>query len=564
MFSNRSRLSARPSSGRARRRLGIAALLLCGLGTPVGLSLRAAHAQDATPAARAGGRVDAPMAVDWKFTGTPFQGNIAAPVVSEDTAYFASGGIVYAVDLASGAQKWRYPAVGSLPRAIIFTPAYSDGSVFLSTGEGLSALDATTGKLKYPSFVIPNGATTSPVVIGDSVYFGGGNGRIYALNTKTGDPVNATFRNGINLQTDISGNMTTANGMLYVITANQVMHAVDALTGTQRWGVRIEGETRGAIVVPAGELLYVSAGSALQAYRASAGQQRWAIGTPRPITAPPAVDSDGVAYIVTADRAVYAIAGKGVRAESVWKKTIPVVDTNVAAQPVIADDLLLIATEGGGIWAFDKATGALRWNYLLHPSATENQPLPVRAGVSAHPITVGDTLYALSDDGTLTAFRHNAEDTTPPTITPIRPAQGDYVNGQPPFTIRARVMDEGSGLNMETLSVKLDDNQIPLQRVLGVGTNGFVFDNATGELQYTIYPRAGNEVGRTTALSDGHHTVTISAKDWMGNTTTRSWSFAVDDTIRRGGTGTQNGGFRPGAGGFPGGRGGGGAGGKGE
>ena len=70
-------------------------------------------------------------------------------------------------------------------------------------------------------------------------------------------------------------------------------------------------------------------------------------------------------------------------------------------------------------------------------------------------------------------------------------------------------------------------------------------------------------MGRTTALADGHHTVTISAKDWMGNTATRTWSFAVDDTIKRGGTGTQAGGFRPG-GGFPGGKGGGGAGGKGE
>jgi outer membrane protein assembly factor BamB len=550
MFSNRLRLFARPSSRRVRRRMGVAALLLCGLGTPIGLSLRAAHAQDAVPAANsAGGKVDAPMAVEWKFTGTPFSGNIAAPVVSSDTAYFASGGVVYAVDLASGAQKWRYPVVGSLPRAIFYTPTYSDGTVFLSTGEGLSALDATTGKLKYPSFVIPNGAATSPIVIGDAVYFGGGNGRIFALNAKTGDPVSATFRNGVNLQTDIAGNMTTANGMLYVITANQVMHAVDALTGNQRWGVRLEGETRGAIVVPAGETLYVAVGSALQAFRATSGIQRWAIGTPHPITAPPVVDSDGTAYIVTSDRAVYAITGKSVRAESVWKKTIPVVDTNVVAQPVIADDLLIVATEGGGLWAFDRATGALRWNYLLHPSATENQPLPLRAGVSAHPITVGDTLYALSDDGTLTAFRHNAEDVTPPAITPIRPMQGDYVNGQPPFTIRARVLDEGSGLNVETMSVKLDDNQVPLQKILGVGTNGFIFDNATGELQYTIYPRSGNEVGRSTSLGDGHHTVTISVKDWMGNTATRSWSFAVDDTIKRGGTGTQTGG-RPG--GFPG------------
>ena len=395
--------------------------------------------------------MDAPMAVEWKFTGTPFQGNIAAPACLRGHRLLCQRrgrvcGRPWRAARRSGAILRSVPC--RAPSSI--RPLTAMARYFLSTGEGLSALDATTGKLKYPAFVIPNGATTSPIVIGDSVYFGGGNGRIYALNGKTGDPSERHLPQRHQPADRYLRQHDDSQRLLYVITANQVMHAIDALTGNQRWGVRIEGETRGAIVVPSGELLYVAAGSALQAYRASAGQLRWAIGTPRPITAPPAVDSDGTAYIVTADRAVYAIAGKGVRAESVWKKTIPVVDTNVAAQPVIADDLLLVATEGGGIWAFDKATGALRWNYLLHPSATENQPLPVRAGVSAHPITVGDTLYALSDDGTLTAFRHNAEDVTPPMITPIRPTQGDYVNGQPPFTIRARVMDEGSGLNMET------------------------------------------------------------------------------------------------------------------
>ncbi len=531
------------------RRIGIAGLLLCGSGALSVIGLHGAFAQDAAqPAPRAASRIDAPLAVEWKYTGAAFAGNTAAPIVSQDTAYFASGGIVYAVDLTSGAQKWRYPASGSLPRAVLYAPAYSNGVVFLSTSEGLSALDATTGKLKYPSLVVPTGAVTSPVVVGDAVYFGGGGGRVYALNVATGEPTNATFRSGLNLQTDIAGNMTTANGMLYVITANQTLHAIDALTGNQRWQTRIEGETRGAIAVPSGETLYVAAGSALQAYRASSGVMRWAQATPRNIVAPPAVDSDGTAYVVTSDRAVYAIKGQGGgRPVSGWK-IAPQVDYNVVAQPVIADDLVVIASQGGGLSAFDRATGALKWNYQVRPSATESSNLPYRAGISASPVTSGDTLYALSDDGTLTAFRHDAEDVTPPVVTPIRPTQGDYINGQPPFTFRARVVDEGSGLNLDTLSMQIDDNQIPRQRILGVGKNGFLFDDVSSEVTYTILPRAANEVGRTTALGDGHHIVTITVKDWMGNTATRSWGFTVDDTIRRGG-GPAAGGGRPGVGG---------------
>lgn len=548
---------------RAARRLGAAALLLTILAPASFLTLRSARAQDAGTAPAAAqnstGRVDAPMAVDWRFTGQPSPGNAAAPLAANNTIYFVSGSVVYAVDRTSGAQKWRYPASSTLPRTIIYTPAYSDGTVFLSTAEGLSALDAETGKLKYPSFIVPNGANTSPVIIGDSVYFGGGNGRIFALNIKSGDPVNAMFRNGLNLQADFAGNMTALNGQLYVITANQMMHSIDALTGNQRWQSRVEGEIRGSIVVPDGETLYVAAGSSLQAFRASSGVLRWSQPTPRNIVAPPVVDSAGGIYVITSDRAVYCIEIKGPRPKSKWEKVVPQVDTNVIAQPVIADDLLIIATQGGSIWALDLASGGVKWNYRIHPSATENAAtIPTRAGISAHPIVVGDTLLTVSDDGTLTAFRHSASDVTPPMITPVKPLQGDYVNGQPPFTIRARISDEGSGLNVNTLAVKLDDNQIALQKVLGVGTNGFIFDTSTGDLQYTIYPRSGNEVGRTTALVDGHHTVTVTVKDWMGNTATRSWSFVIDDTIKRGGIPTTPGGGRSGFGG------GGDSGGKGE
>jgi len=543
-----------PASGaRLARRVGTAALLLTLLGSslvrsgiPSGL-LTSAHAQDA---ATSGAVATAPMAVEWKFTGLAYGGNSAGAVTSEDTIFYASGGVFYGVDIASGAQKWRYPATGVLPAPVLHTPAYSNGTLVLCTGEGVTALDAATGKTKYPTFVVPNGASTSPIVIGDTVYFGSGNGRIFALSVKTGDPLSGSFRNGLNLGVDITGNISTQDGLIYVITANQVLHAIDSLTGNQRWSVRLEGEVRGTTPVPAGEILYVATGSALRAFRAGSGVSRWTQPTPKNISAPPAVDSDGTAYIVTSDRAVYAIKPAGIRPESVWKKVVPQVDYNVSAQPVISGDTLFIATQGGGIFAYDRATGAAKWNYLMHPASVENATaLPKRAGISAHPIVVGSTLFTVSDDGSLTAFRGDANDTTPPIITPLKPQQGDYVNGQPPFSIRANVSDEGSGLNMETMIVKIDENQIPMQKVMGVGTNGFLFDVDSGDLQYTIYPRGGNEVGRSTALVDGHHTVTVSVKDWKGNLATRSWSFVVDDTIKRatgtpapGGFGTSGGG----------------------
>ncbi len=113
--------------------------------------------------------------------------------------------------------------------------------------------------------------------------------------------------------------MTAQNGLLYVITANQVLHAVDALTGNQRWQQRVEGETRGATPMPAGDTLFVSAGSALNAYRSGTGQMRWQ--QPRRATSPrlPSWTVRAEPTIVTSERAVYAVESLGNRSRYAWK-----------------------------------------------------------------------------------------------------------------------------------------------------------------------------------------------------------------------------------------------------
>src|SRR5205814_3606778 len=40
-----------------------------------------------------------------------------------------------------------------------------------------------------------------------------------------------------------------------------------------------------------------------------------------------------------------------------------------------------------------------------------------------------------------------------------------------------------------------------------------------------------SDLSRSSTLTDGHHTVTVSVGDWMGNVATKTWTFYVDDTI---------------------------------
>lgn len=526
-----------PARRNARLSVSLALLTLAGVGA---VAIRATKAQDARPRtasltssrrADISGKLTTPMAVEWKFTGAYFPNNPAALVVSEDTGYLATGNRVFAISLKTGAQKWRFPTDGFLPTTVQVTPTLDKGTLYVGTGEGLYALDAETGKPKWPRYALRNtGVSTSPQVEGDTVYFSTDNGRFYALNANTGEALRGIWseknREGIEIGSDISTDFVLSNGMMYYITSDDVLHALSLSSKTQRWASRLDGESMPPVL--SGESIYLAAGNTLSAWRASTGQRRWVRPLPAATTAPPVVDQNGNAYVVTSDRYIYALDQQG---RGLWKQA-PRVDYEVFAQPLVVGDNLIVATAGGGVFAFDTTSGQLKWNYVIHPSATDPNYIPTIINVMTRPAVVGDTLYVATDDGTVTAFRGAAGDLTPPIVTVVEPEAGDYLNGRPPFRVRAKIVDDGSGLNLSTLRVELDGNAIPrrMQATDLSDKPGFFYNTDDDTLEYTTVE---SEAGKSNALSDGHHTISISVKDWKGNTATKSWSFYTDDTIPR-------------------------------
>jgi hypothetical protein len=138
--------------------------------------------------------------------------------------------------------------------------------------------------------------------------------------------------------------------------------------------------------------------------------------------------------------------------------------------------------------------------------------------VFSTPLSIADnTLYAVSDDGTLSAFRPDAPDTTGPELAVTYPAPAQAVSGQPPLTIAASAIDMGTGLNPDSISVKLDGQP--------VGAN---FD-ANQNLIYYQTKATGKIVDRP--LENGRHTVTVTATDWRGNSSEQTWSFVVNNAL---------------------------------
>jgi len=98
------------------------------------------------------------------------------------------------------------------------------------------------------------------------------------------------------------------------------------------------------------------------------------------------------------------------------------------------------------------------------------------------------------------------EDTTPPTISDLTPANEAFVNTVTP-TISATVTDV-SGIVETSIVMTVDE-----------ATVSHSYDSATGIVSYT-----------TSSLAEGLHTAELEVTDTVSNQATESWSFTVDIT----------------------------------
>lgn len=471
--------------------------------------------------------ITAPMAVEWKYTGSAFPNNPSAPLVSGDTVFYASGGRVYALNSETGSKKWVYPSGTQLPNPVQ-APLSTDGkTLFVPGGGGLYSLDMNTGLPKFPQYRVGStGIVTTPVVVGDGVYFISGNDKLYGLHTDTGTPLSARWGKGLEIGSSSVGDMVAHSGILYFVTSNMELRAVDAATGAERWNVHFNGTASSVTPTVSGDNLYVAVGQTLYCLRINNGQLIWSIPSRDEYTCPAGGDAEGNAYVVTSSLYVYAI---NPLRKPIWKEPARV-DFPVNAAPLAVGNLLIVGTSFGGVDVFNRTTGHLKWNFAIQATSLNPNTVPKFNRILATPVVSGNQLYVLTDDGSLTAFSPNAVDTIPPTITPLAPLQGEYVNGRPPFLVEALISDFGSGLRPDSVTLTVDSQQIlhVTHDELTNGKTGFTFNKDTGLLKYTIEEQ---NTGVSNTLLDGHHFITVTAEDWMGNKKNKVWVFTTGDSF---------------------------------
>jgi outer membrane protein assembly factor BamB len=280
----------------------------------------------------------APQELSLKWTFSTNGAVYSSPAVTGGVVYFGSAdGNLYAVDAATGKLDWKFDAHGRVNSS----PAVVDGAVYVVSLDGnLYAVDAATGKQRWafategehrftragnlgafpPTEVVPDPwdfFLSSPAVAGGTVYFGSGDGHVYAVDAKSGALV-WKFKTGdvVHSSPAISG------GIVYVGSWDTYFYALDAATGSLKWKFKTLEDNKihlmmgiqGSAAVVNGSVYFGCRDANFYALNALTGALKWkAPNEGSWVIASPAI-ADGVIYYTTSDsyqfKALDADSGK--------------------------------------------------------------------------------------------------------------------------------------------------------------------------------------------------------------------------------------------------------------
>jgi outer membrane protein assembly factor BamB len=303
----------------------------------------------------------------WSVDSKP--DDATAPVVSGGLAFaegrlFVATGLaqVMALDPANGKQIW----VQNQPAPIHAAPTVLDGRVFVVTVENeLIALSAVDGHKLWSQTGISNPASlmggASPAAEGGLVIAPYSSGEIFALRAETGrvaweDNLTAIRRvDAVSALSDIRGRPVLDRGTVYAASHSGRIVAIDARSGERLWDREIASEHQPWV---AGDFLYVlSTDAELFCLTRTDGLVRWS--TPLP------------------------------RFEDPEKRKSPI----HWAGPVLGGDRLVVTGSNGLAMSISPYTGEVLGK------------MDLGGKVLLAPILANQTLYFLTDDAVLIAYR---------------------------------------------------------------------------------------------------------------------------------------------------------------
>jgi len=328
--------------------------------------------------------------VKWSFpTGDRI---VSSPVYKDGVIYFGSDdGNVYAVNAVDGRQLWKQKTGGPVSS----TPAIGGETLYVTSYDGkFYALDLRTGATRWKFAtggerrfeakglhgMLPKTQTiadvfdvflSSPVLADGAVYFGSGDGHVYALDAATGD-LRWKFETG----DVVHASPAYADGVIFVGSWDSYFYAIDARTGSEKW--RFHGGEDPLIhnqvgfqsspAVIDGVVYTGCRDSNLYALDAASGKEKWRYNAGGSwVISSPAV-ARGKVFFGTSDSSLYLV----VDAET----GMPLVQQQgkafVFSSPSVAGNVVFVGILNGTLEARDLNSGELLWEFQTDASKRNN------------------------------------------------------------------------------------------------------------------------------------------------------------------------------------------------
>jgi outer membrane protein assembly factor BamB len=340
--------------------------------------------------------------VKWTFkTGGPI---VASPAVVDGVVYIPSWDTyLYAIDQETGKEKWKFKS--RMP--IASSPAVAGGTLyFVSSSGALAAIDTATGKIKwasateyerkfeaknlhgYPSVAqtVPDAwdiYTSSPAVANGKVYFGSGDGNVYAVDAESG-----VLQWKFPTKDVVHASPAFYNNTVYIGSWDSYLYAIDGETGQEKWSLKtgedpaihnqVGFQSSPAVV---DGVVYVGCRDAhVYAVDAATGRKKWDYPTSKSwVNGTPAV-RDGMVYVGTSDSARFM----GLDAKTGRLRFNFDAKAYMFSSAALAGDLAYVGDHNGKLYAIDAKSGKLAWEFqteaakkdalkVLNPDGSLNQ-----------------------------------------------------------------------------------------------------------------------------------------------------------------------------------------------
>ena len=310
----------------------------------------------------------------------------------EETAYVAFNQHVYAINLTNGMEKWRYPTEPDNKITFYAPPSLTeDGQVIVGGYDNvLYSLNAQNGQMNWTFNEATDRFIGSALVAGEMIFAPSSDDSLYALNINGQTAWTQPF-----LAENSNWSKPTADSnceCVYLASMDHSVYAIDPANGQQIWrSEQLGGATVGTPAVSEDGQLYIGTfTNELVAINASDGNILWRFPTDGWVWASPVLEGS-ILYFGDIEGDFYAVDRE--TGTQLWNVKA---NGDIVGKPLVTEDGIYFTTDAGSLYALT-LEGGTRWTKEFE------------ATLHSGPVAAGDLILIATDEGGLVLYALDAE-----------------------------------------------------------------------------------------------------------------------------------------------------------